>query len=163
MIYYVTNFFVLLVSARGHLSGLGARAPRRSARHRPDRCGRSYEEQLTRTGSSRPRLPDHGAAHGRPSVLADPRPPQRGRHAARRLGERAGDAGFMGSGHRQHRELPPRQTVEPRQLRPGSPSRRHREGAQAPVAIQERRLDCFVARLLAMTVSSGPWLVRVGY
>ncbi len=31
---------------------------------------------------------------------------------------------------------------------------RHREGAPAPVAIQERRLDCFVAALLAMTVQS---------
>jgi hypothetical protein len=27
----------------------------------------------------------------------------------------------------------------------------HREGAKAPVAIQARRLDCFVAALLAMT------------
>ncbi len=34
------------------------------------------------------------------------------------------------------------------------PSQRHREGVPAPVAIQERRLDCFVAALLAMTVPS---------
>src|SRR5918996_4841830 len=32
--------------------------------------------------------------------------------------------------------------------------RRHREGAPAPVAIRERRLDCFVAPLLAMTPTS---------
>ena len=66
--------------------------PGQGARRGPDR-GRGL------------RLPDRRAAGRGPSVLADPRAAERDRDAARRLGERGGDAGGLGPGDRQHREL----------------------------------------------------------
>ena len=44
----------------------------------------------------------------RPPVLADPRPPERHRHARTSPGRARGDAGLLGPAHRQHRSLPPR-------------------------------------------------------